>query len=316
MGLDMVLNELSISFPAEDIQAARVWMVDLIHTLRAAASAGVRRNLRTHIDLNSTLLSDNYPLARWRNDNEVDLEARRYFKSVITKYPIMIDLPEAEQISLSHDFFHQGDRAYGLGAAFLLDGLAISFASNSIWNGNEIGLNTDWLDDDGNLISDTIYVHNASQAFHINHLTPWIQDRHRTSVHDGLDLWNRRKEFFPSLSFCEPLEKNFKKLQSSEPILRQILNKLFEIEDYCKSWQEGPFNPEDLSFKVTRDSQATTQRYPEERTFLCPDGETRIFSWHCRLTPCAWRIYFDPAEPERIYIGYIGHKPPSVNYPT
>lgn len=317
MDLDMALNELSIQFPAQDIQTARCWMLNLIHTLRAGVSAGVRRNLRTYIDLNSTAIANDYTLVRWRNDNDVDLEARRYFKSVVTKYPPMSDLPEAEQRSLSHDFFHNDDRAYGLGVAFLLDGLAISFASSPLWNSHEIDLNTDWLEDDGNLTSDIIHVHHASQALHINHLTPWIQDRRRIGVQDGSDLWNQREELFPSLVFCKHIGKDLEKLQSTDPILRQIVKKIFEMENYCKRWQEGPFNPAHLPFKITGESRVTTQRYPQERTFLCPDGKERIFTWHCRLTPCAWRIYFDPsAGPGRIYIGNIGPKPPSVNYPT
>ena len=317
MDLDVVLNELSIQSPAPNVQTARCWMLHFIHTLKAAASAGVRRNLRTYIDLNSTALANDYTLVRWRNDNDVDLEARRYFKSMVTKYPPMSDLPEAEQRSLSHDFFHQGNRAYGLGVASLLDSLAISFASNPIWNSNKVDLNTDWLDDDGKMISDTIHVRHASQPFHINHLTPWIKDRLRTGVQDGVDLWNRRGDLFPSLSFCEHIGKDLVRLQSTDPILRQIIKKLFEMENYCKGWQEGPFNPDHLSFKITGESKVTTQKYPEARTFLCPDGEERIFTWHCRLTPCAWRMYFDPsAGPGRIYIGNIGPKPPSVNDPT
>ena len=53
------------------------------------------------------------------------------------------------------------------------------------------------------------------------------------------------------------------------------------------------------------------------RTFLCPDGEERLFSWHVRYTPGAGRIHFLPLGPrEGCLIGYIGHKLPTVKYPT
>ncbi|RZB31661.1 MAG: hypothetical protein SRB2_04630 [Desulfobacteraceae bacterium Eth-SRB2] len=102
----MVFNELSIDTPAKDVQEARQWMVGFINTIRSASVAGVNRVLRTHIDVNSTLLTFEYPLARWRNDGDVDLEARRYFRSLISQYPQLDDLPEIKNDMLAQDFFY------------------------------------------------------------------------------------------------------------------------------------------------------------------------------------------------------------------
>ena len=38
------------------------------------------------------------------------------------------------------------------------------------------------------------------------------------------------------------------------------------------------------------------------------DGEKRLFSWHIRMTPGAWRLHFHPLKPTKIIIGYIGVK--------
>ncbi|EDX71170.1 hypothetical protein MC7420_2731 [Coleofasciculus chthonoplastes PCC 7420] len=44
-------------------------------------------------------------------------------------------------------------------------------------------------------------------------------------------------------------------------------------------------------------------------TFICPDGNERIFSLHVRMTPGAWRLHFSvDLEPGKIIIGYIGSK--------
>ncbi|MCI0528399.1 MAG: hypothetical protein L0Y56_13245, partial [Nitrospira sp.] len=64
------------------------------------------------------------------------------------------------------------------------------------------------------------------------------------------------------------------------------------------------------------ESQATLQQFGRERTFRSPDGEERIFSWHVRLTPGSWRIYFFPEEAGKMIVGYIGPHLPTVSYPT
>jgi hypothetical protein len=69
--------------------------------------------------------------------------------------------------------------------------------------------------------------------------------------------------------------------------------------------------------KISPESDSTLRQYETEHSFVCPDGVRRLFSWHGRLTPGAWRIYFLPAPvTDRIVIGYIGKKLPGVLYPT
>jgi len=318
MDLDLVFNELSINSPAENIQTARFWMLTLIQTIRTAVVAGARRILRTYIDLNSILISSDYPIARWRNDPNVDLEARRYFRVLTTRCFPLTDLPEIDNKIVLHEFLLMHEKAYGLGVAYLLESLAVSFQSEARWDVNEIDqLEMQWISDDGNLSSDFIQVKHACNPQHVNELHEWIVNRLRTGIQSGEDLWNRRIELFPSLIFCENVKKEILYLQAGQPLLRQVVKRLFEIEDYCRNWESGPFDPEALSFKTTRESEATMNKYEKERTFTCQGNIEIIFRWHGRITPGAWRIYFDPeAGPGSIYIGYIGLKLPSVDYPT
>ena len=318
MDLDVILNELSINSPADSIQSARLWMVNLIQTVRAACLSGAKRVLRTYIDLNSILLSENYPIARWRNDPNVDLESRRYFKVLTAQYPPLKDLPVIENKILSQDFFYMGDRATGLGVAFLLEGLSISFLSEPEWDRSKIeGIDMQWLEDDGSLVSELIQVNHASRPQHIDETAEWIKKRLRPGIQSGEDLWNRKEELFPSLTFCENIGKEIGSLSSGNPLLRQVAKRLFEIEDYCREWETGPFDPNAFPFKATGESEATMNKYEKERTFYCPGNLVITFKWHGRITPGAWRIYFEPEKhPGNIYIGYIGPKLPSVDYPT
>lgn len=317
MDIDVIFNELSISTPADDIQTAQLWMVNFVTTIRAAVRAGAKRVVRSCTDLNATLLAADYPIARWRNDSTVDLDLRRYFRVLITRYPPLNDLPAFDEDMSIKDFFLDGNRAQGLGIAYLLESLAVSFISEERWNANKINqIEMQFLDDDGHILSDEIEVYHASQYSHIEQNSGWMEYRLRSGIESGQDLWSRKEELFPSLYFCKNIREEIENLFSGNPLLRQITKKLFEIERYCRVWQSGAFDPDNLPFKVTGEHEATMKKYGNERTFLCQGDVEIVFKLHGRITPGAWRIYFEPGTSAgSMYIGYIGPKLPSVDFP-
>ncbi|MCA1995138.1 MAG: hypothetical protein LDL41_24275 [Coleofasciculus sp. S288] len=310
MDLEMVLNELSLQTPADNAQTARQRMSDLITTARAAAELGVNPTLRTHSEFYATVLAPDYSLSDWLIDRSVDREESRFIL-LSTKTPFLADIQdsEIEDRNLRSEFRYEGDLAEGLGIAYLLESLALSVSSEPRWESSSLVLDTTWLEDDENLNSETVTVFHASQVDHIQGHIAWIQNRLRTGVRNGLDLWNRRSELFPSLSFCETVSNQMQSLSSGNPMLRQVVKRLFELEDYCKSWTSGSFNPDNLPSKATPESETRLQKFRQELTFTCPDGEKRIFSLHLRMTPGAWRLHFCvELGPGQIIIGYIGSK--------
>jgi hypothetical protein len=86
MDLEMVFNELSARNLAPDISTAQQWMSELISTMREAKSCGLK-GIRTKEDFNSMVLAENYPLSRWRNDNEVNRDERTFLRTLATKTP-------------------------------------------------------------------------------------------------------------------------------------------------------------------------------------------------------------------------------------
>jgi hypothetical protein len=51
--------------------------------------------------------------------------------------------------------------------------------------------------------------------------------------------------------------------------------------------------------------------YGAARTFVCPDGKKRLFSWHSKINYEKWRIHFIDAPAERrVLIGYVGRHLP------
>ena len=313
MALEMVFNELSLQMAA-DIRAARSWMEAFIQVVNAATSHGVSRVIRTKSDIFDITLAVDYPLRRWLNDPAVDREIRLYIKVLTTKAPFWEDLPDLHDNVLAHEFIFDGREAQGLGVAYLLESLAVSLPSEESWNSAPLTLNAKWISEDDQLIEQTVDVIHASQPSHVVEHTRWISERLRSDVQNGVDLWNRRTELFPSLVFCETVGERIQSL--SPTMLYPVVRGLFNLEAYCRDWSEGRFDSTQLATKATPESQATLDEYGQERNFLCPGGERRTFSWHIRLTPHAWRVYFHPEPGTRtMIIGYVGQHLPTARHP-
>ncbi|HEY9835000.1 MAG TPA: hypothetical protein V6D26_30895 [Stenomitos sp.] len=128
MDLDMVLNELSLRTPANNVQTAKQWMLDLTETAQIATEHGINEVLRVHSEFYTTELATGYSVSDWLYDSSVDLEARLLLNAFITNGPLLDDLhdTEIEQRKLLSDFFHEEKAANGLGFAFLLECLALA----------------------------------------------------------------------------------------------------------------------------------------------------------------------------------------------
>ncbi|MBD1932032.1 MULTISPECIES: hypothetical protein [Cyanophyceae] len=315
MDLEMVLNELSLRTPAADIPTAQQLMSELIGTVRQATSSGVKRVLRTSDEINTIELAPGYPVARWRNDATVNREERSFFRTLTAKAPFWTDV--AEEIKNDFDLsqvWHQGEEARGLGFAVVIDGLVVSLISEARWDCSRLELEIRRLDENEELIDEPLEIIHASRSNHVQEHSNWINNRIRSTVVDGLELWNRKDELFPNLIFCEAVREQLQNLGAKHPMLHHVKNKLSEIEGYCKIWTDEAFGPKSLK-NVSVESPVTLQNptYSKERMFLCPDGQKQVFSWHAKLS-FGWRIYFLPNEQRRMIIGYVGCHLRTVKY--
>ena len=196
MAIDMVLNERSFDIPAENSSIAQQWMIQLIETIRAAQKLGLS-TLRTHTDLNTVLLAENYSIVQWRNDRSgnVDREAQRFFRSLQTKSPFIDPLnePEVQEQNALSEFICHDLSVLGLGIAYLLDNLALSFPSADCWNVTHLKIQHDFLDSETNeLIRKDIHHPHASHPNHLNNHHDWIADR------TGSDQWTLTDQALPS----------------------------------------------------------------------------------------------------------------------
>lgn len=321
MDLEMVLNELSLRSPATDVHVARQRMSDLILTVVVATKHGVKRTIRTLSNLDAEELAPNYPIARWRNDSNVDRELQRFFRTLVTKSPFLEDVADLDilrSIGLS-DFFHSEDQAIGLGVAYWLEALAISLRSEPRWYDSHLQIRIVQIDEHEEMTDTTEEIAHASSSGHIQEHLHWINERQhkddQLSVRDGMTIWERKEELFPSLYFCEKVGEQMQAMSRGNLLLMPIMKRLYELEGFCKVWHEGPFDHNKMLSKVTNESETTIEMFGNERTFRCHDGTFRVFRWHVRLTPGAWRLYFYPLPEERkLIIGYIGPHLPTVQF--
>ncbi len=304
MPLDIVVNELSLHQPAPNIQTAQLWMREFIETIRAARAHGAK-TLRTERDFQTYELTPGYPIARWRNDSDVDRETKLFFKTVATASPYLVDQAELEQTALGYEFTYEGIVAHGLGVAHLMDAPAISFKSEECWDSPGITIRSQTLTPDGEIIAEDVDVIHASCRDHVAHHTTWFSQRRQRNVVDGADMWRRRSELFPSLLFCDSIMEQLEALHTNHPQLPSVMRHLFALESYATNWHSEPFNDEAVGLNMSVDTQVTLGQYAAERTFMCPDGQQRLFSWHSKINLGAWRIYFLP-EATTIIVGYIG----------
>jgi len=317
--LDLILNEASTKPVAKNINVARERMQEFLILCRHAIGKGVSKNLRTKQDFRYLELSPDYLLLNWLNDNQVDREIRRLFKIMVTKSPYIDNILEEEihtRLMLT-DFEFEGKSVEGLGAAFLLEGIATSFNNNDCWDNHVISLEIGYLDEYENYIKDKISVRHMSKLSHLKEHDDWLKIA--TSVYplNGKELWNQRSELYPSLLFCDNVFISLRNLTSSHPVFKQICTRLQKVNDYFINWSFASSSFESFPYKVSPESESTLTTYKKEHTFKDPEGVDRLFSFHFRITPLEWRIFFEvDYSKQRVIIGHIGDKLPNVTYPT
>ncbi len=148
MAVEMVLNDLSLLSPVGERGAARKLMTELIDVLSTAVISGVK-TLRTQNNLYNLVLSPDYPVASWLNDNQVEREERSFLRTLGTKTPLLAEItnPTVQEEQSLADFKHEGESAYALGIAYLLNALAISFHSETRWDCDSLDLEVTRLED-------------------------------------------------------------------------------------------------------------------------------------------------------------------------
>lgn len=304
MALDLILNELSIKSQTNETDARAV-MKSFISTIAGLTSNGVQKVLRTKDDINDIALAPDYPLRKWRNDEAVSREERTFFRSLTSKSPYMVDSSELSQESLGYSCLYKEKNADGFRAAWVLDGVCLSFDTDKEWSNPHIEAELEYIDEENmDIHSKKIKICHVSSSNHIPVHKDWIEERNKIS-----DLVINDKgvcEHLEYLVFCRPAAKFINDLSPNDPRFKQLISKLHTINKKMREW-EGEFNSDGLPFKIRNESGPTLDAYGEERTILGPDSTYKTYSLHFDINPGACRGYVQfSSQEKKVYVGYIG----------
>ena len=317
--MQMILNELSARFPVGTMEKGRQLMNHFLATCFEVKEIIHNDSILLDQDYISFKLAPEYRIEQWRNDSAVDVESKRRFRTLLNK-SVVYNSEEFEkewEWNFRAEFQHKEYVSKGCLLAYETDGVAVSFLSDEYWKISEIEGTYTELVEDGELRESKAKVPNVSFDENVRIFQKWYEQRKEelryTDIVCGQDILNCANRIFPNLVFCESAVQGCRKNVGIAEA-GQVYRRLLELQRAAEKIDEK-FDKNILT-NATPESGVTLDRFTEEHTFLLPEGETQLFSWHVRYTGgYAGRIFFHPVPRKKIiYIGHIGHKLPTVRF--
>lgn len=308
------LNELS--FPQFDnSQKANELFNSLGFLYKAVSTAGIK-SIRIKSSFFQQEFAKDYTFGTWINDRSTDSDLRTLLLDILTTPPYVEDIFKRYEESNDKvlEFYYNATQCYGLGLAsdLAFDTLAFSY-DNGEWMADSYGviLKSLQVDDNGDFLEEELQANtrNVTNGHHLETHKPFIQSKLKLTVLNGDELWRLKSTLFPKLEFCNQVEEQVKGLDLSNPEFQQLLNRLFELQNFASTWDGSAIKPADFKTKVTPESATRLKKFEKQLTIQCPDGQYRLFSWHARYTPGAGRLHFFPLmEHSKLLIGSVANQ--------
>lgn len=315
---DLVWNELSVvnllspGSPIGAGQAARVrsHMAQLVALMRVWAQAGLPRVIRIPLSIATSELAPGYSLQQWRNDPQIDRDQRQLFRLYSARTPELEDVLEEVRARGDVAEMHcEGRAARGLLAAWLLDGVSVSWDTHPVWRQANVRCVLHELGPAGDLVERPVEVPNAAYE---QHIVSWLSTRRlerERHLADGRTVLERCAEWLPALRFVGSSPAQLLEWAPNREGWPFVLRSLCQLQDVCAVWGNNPFPHASISSPCSPEgSRVSSNDYlRSHREFVCEDGELRYFSWHVKHYKLNLRIHYHPDEQLRIVrIGYIG----------
>lgn len=315
--MQMIINDLSAKFPVDSVTEGRQIMNVFLNTYSEMKRIIVNDSVLMDQNYYSFVLAKDYRIEQWRNDPAVDVENKRRFRSLLNKSVVYDSMEFDTESECSVIIEDKEYRSTGCLLVHETDGVAISFLSEECWREPELRGNYISLDDEANIAELPVKIPNVSCEENVKYFGEKYEEKKeewRREIRSGQDILKYRDMVFPNLIFCENAINgccdNVGVVEAG-----QVYKRLLELQRAAEQMGQQ-FEKESLP-KATPETSVTLEQYAVEHTFLMPDGNAQLFSWHIRFTGgYAGRIFFHPdAIQKKIYVGHIGHKLPTKKYP-
>lgn len=299
---DPVFNEPSTEPPAADRQAARARMIGAVDVLLLMPAHGSGKSLRISEYFYHLALAPDYTMIDWLNDREVGRDHLNFFLGLAAKAPYLrqTDSAPLERIEDTEVTCH-GQSHPAFLAGHLLHAPLVSF-DHDLWAEPVLPVTIIRLDGQGELCEEPEILINFSNPCHFAQHAQWLAQL--DSIVDAENLWIRRAELFPHLTFCPSVQDQ---LKAQEIILSKIIDRLREMERVASA--DSPFDNNAFQFKCHATSASTFGRFKSAYEINAPDGSSKTCGWHFYL-PDGRRIYFSADY----VIGHIGEHLPTVKF--
>ena len=186
------------------------------------------------------------------------------------------------------------------------DAISVSVPSETAWD-------LDWISVKfRELLPDETFGHTEEEIDNLArsmHAIP-ISDRHRKRLQhqcsDAADLWRRRVQMFPHLTFGLDVEDQLGRLNPG--LVPTLVNRLADLDETAAAWVADGGDAPSWRTLVTPESRKlmSNPQLRDARRFRSVNGERVLFEWHARFGSSE-RIHFRfDAGVREIEIGYIG----------
>jgi hypothetical protein len=250
-------------------------------------------------------LAPGYSMQQWVAKSSSNVDRWRFIRAIQNRAPYRSVLPDG--VAAGVEYRHDGYRARGIGAAHLLDGLAVSLPLDAAWGEPWIEAVCLMLAEDERgevaLRAEPVDVRHASVPVHAVRHKAWVQEAGREHLTSGAGIWENRAHRFPHLTFLPRVEGDLRGIRRDW--VRPVADVLLSLERAVAAWHKDRTAWPEWKTKVSGES--------ERRRHLCRfddlDGVTRPFELHARFTPGAGRLHFRLiAEDRSVRVAYIGLK--------
>lgn len=317
---ELVLNHASLKSAGEHESLA--WLEDLAKGVTALVGAGVaRKALRMRrwpqaMDwLDGRSLHDAYLLLLKRGGRA--RESAAYLLGLSAKAPLLSGVASEvrDRFLRCEEKTLPGVDGEPLVLCALTDAIAVGFPSEPVWDRDRLCIVFLELLRDGTFEDVQEDIDNLTRSAHASPILDRHRDRLRRQCLDAADLWTRRQQIFPHLTFGPDVESHLAKLNPG--LLSTLVKRLADLDDSAAAWPDAGGAEPPWTCHVSDESESvkTNPKFRDARRFSSVTGEPVLFYWHARFGK-AERIHlrFD-APKDGIEIGYVGSHLPTKLFP-